>query len=141
MNTEISSIIADLASIRSLHAVDDLKKLEATLKRLAATEHPEQAMDTLYRFYERFPLDDGYGLCWEILHLLEGMPNYEIALVKSLQRQPVQFSLTMLERLINVGRTHVEGIDLIALLKSIADNSNENAAIREIAQDCLGSQR
>ncbi|MBI5035197.1 MAG: hypothetical protein HZB51_32120 [Chloroflexi bacterium] len=140
MEIEISNIVTELESIRSLHDVENLKKLEATLKRLGATEHRDQAMDALYRLYERFPLDDGYGLCWEILHQLERMPNYEIALVQSLQRQPAQFSLTMLERWLNAGRTHIDGIDLIALLITIAANPNENAAIRESAQECLDSR-
>lgn len=141
MDKDVEGIIVSLNSIQSLEDVDELNKLENALKQLSITKNREQATETLFNVYERFPLADGYGLFWSILHLLEKFPNYEPLLVQSIHRQPTEWSMLMINRILNTGRTHIDEIDLLTLLQEVANNTNQTKAIRDGAQRFIDWQK
>lgn len=137
----IDSIIATINNIESADNEADLRQLDQALQELFQSEHPERGMDALFRVFERFPQSDGYGVFWGVLHGLESLSNYEPRLIESVRRQPMEFNLTMVNRLLNDGTTQVKGTDLLALLDEVAANPNYSEAAREQARDYVEWQR
>ena len=117
---QIDQIITTINAIESVDDEENLRRLDQALQDLFTSPQPERGIDALFRIYERFPESDGYGVFWSILHGLERLPNYEPRLITSVQRQPMEFNLTMVNRLLNAGTTQIEGTNLVALLEAIA---------------------
>ncbi|BDB29678.1 hypothetical protein Tamer19_06710 [Cupriavidus sp. TA19] len=82
--------------------------------------YPEQAIPQLLSVFERYPEEDGFGVVWTVLHGLESLPNYEPELLRSLGRQPSEFGICMVGRLINSGIREVGGISLTDTLRELA---------------------
>ncbi len=74
------------------------------------------ALPALLRVFERFPRHDGHGVLWAVLHAIEGIPGYEPLLVEHVRRTPTEMGLTMLQRLITGGISHVGTTDLAPLI-------------------------
>ncbi|WP_041492477.1 hypothetical protein [Burkholderia lata] len=62
----------------------------------------------------------------------EALPNYEQALLRSLARQPSEFGVCMVGRLLNAGIQEVGGISLLDTLRQLAATS-QSLRIREAA--------
>lgn len=103
----IPRIITKLDTIKSVEDEGELALLDQAIEALFSTQSPERAIDALFRIYERFPESDGYGVFWSILHALEAMPGYEQRLIESVRRQPMEFNLNMVNRLLNANITHI----------------------------------
>ncbi len=88
----------------------DWDKLDQLLEQLWVTGAPEQGMKALFGIFERYPEDDGNGVFWTILHGLERLPNYEPALVSSVRRQPTEFNVLMVNRILNTGQESIGGV-------------------------------
>src|SRR5690606_15531287 len=86
---------------------------------------------------ERFPEEDGYGVFWSILHLLEACNGCDEALVESVKRKPVEFNLRMVNRLLNSGITTVNGESLMQLLTCIAESEGTAPSTRKSANGFL----
>ena len=134
MSLEVKKAIADLDSIKSLDDPDELQKLDGYVQKLIASENSELGIDALLRVFERFPDKDGYGIFWSIVHSLEGLPGYEEKLIESVGRQPSEFSLLMVNRMLNAGVTQVKGINLLDILKDVAADKRQTEEIRREAQ-------
>ena len=78
----------------------------------------------MLRVFERFPLDDGAGVAWSIVHGLESLPGYEPHLVDSLRRRPSELGVVMLNRMLNVGQLAAGDVEIHALLGEIAARSD-----------------
>jgi hypothetical protein len=137
----IDSIIATINSIESVDDEAELRQLDQALQELFQSAYPECGMDALFGVFERFPQSDGYGVFWTVLHGLESLPNYEPHLIESVRSQPMEFTITMVNRLLNGGTTEVNGTDLLALLEEVAANPNYWEAVREQARECAERQR
>ena len=113
----------------------DLDALADCVEKLEELPNPEASIDALLNVFERFPDHDSYGVFWSVLHFLETMPGrYESKLVESVRRQPMEFSLSMVNGLINGGVNKVNGERLIDLLKEVANNTAYSESAREQAQ-------
>ena len=141
MGDSIQDIIRMLDGVTSVEDEAELAKLDGAVNGLLASDHPERGVRALLHVYERFPGKDGYGVFWSMLHGLESLPGYEEAVVESVGRQPSEFSLLMVNRMLNAGRTHVNGTDLFALLEEVARNPHYSSAIRKEAEDFVDWQR
>ena len=115
------SALARIEAFRPSPADDNWRELDAHLVALGpltlATVAP------LLRVFERFPRHDGHGVFWTILHAIEAVPGYEPILVEHVMRAPTEMGITMLQRLINAGITHVgvhELAPLVVMLSSRA---------------------
>lgn len=93
--------------------------------REASTLGPSD-IGQLLGVFERFPDDDGFGVFWQILHVLESAGEYECALVDSVRRSPGEFNLAMINRLLNGGVEHVGAVGLLALLEEVALTERED---------------
>src|SRR5436853_1628279 len=134
-------IIANLDSISSVEDEKELQRLEGSLKQLFESDQPEIGIDALFRLYERFPTGTAFGLFWTVLSGLEKISGYEQHLVESLKRQPSEFSLLMVNRLLNSGITKVGDTNLLSLLERVASDENQHTEIREDAKGYLKRQQ
>lgn len=107
-----------------------LKQLSVVLDFLEATKLNTNDIEQLLGVFERFPDDDGFGGFWHILHLLEKAGGYESALVDSVRRRPGEFTLSMINRLLNGGIENVGGQSLLSLLEEVAliEQADPNSA-------------
>jgi hypothetical protein len=140
----LAEITAAVAAITSLTDVDQLKQLEALTVDYAGLFKPEAeaGLEIWFRLYERFPDDDGFGVCWSILHMIEGYhPVSDGFVVASVQRMPTEFPVMMVNRILNGGTKVVSPVDLLALLQSVAENTSCPDSIRETARGFVEHQK
>ena len=99
------------------------------------TEPPQQAYKTLFELLIRYEND--YVECqWNIVHGMEHVGEYESDLVDSLMEKPVDLTLTMLSRIINVGEKQVAGKNIALVLEEILARTDINEDLRAFALDC-----
>ena len=113
-----------------------LARLDQSLQafvRISSREKTE-LLPSLLGVFERFPTDDGYGVFWNILHAVEAIEGCEPAVVASVRARPAEFNVLLVGRLLNAGTTEVTGVDLLSLLREVAESSEAPDEVREIAQ-------
>jgi hypothetical protein len=137
LSLDVQNAIANLDAIASVEGAGELQQLEDTLNRLFASENPELGIDALLRVFERFPDTDGQGVFWSIVHGLESLPDYEEKLIESVRRRPSQFSLLMVNRMLNAGMARVRDTNLLSVLKDVAADERQPEEIREEARDFI----
>jgi len=115
--------------------------LDKFLERLWATGEPERGTEVLFGVFERFPEQDGYGVFWSILHGLESLPDYEGPLIASLRRQPPEFNVRMIDRILNAGRNSVGGVSGLTLLGEVLVHPDATEQAREDAGEYLKRHR
>ncbi len=112
---------------------DNWLALDSLLVELWQAGRPEQAIPELLGLFERYPEEDGYGVMWSVLHGLESLPNYEPELLRSLARQPSEFGVRMVGRLLNAGMREVGDVSLLDTLHGLASTA-KSPLIRETAR-------
>jgi hypothetical protein len=144
MADTLAEITAGVSGITSLTDTDQLKLLDGLVGDYAKLPKAdaEAGLDIWFRLYERFPDDDGFGVCWGILHMIEGYhPVSDRYVVASVQRKPTEFPVMMINRILNGGVKTVGGVELLALLQGVADNDKNPGSIREVARAFLEHQK
>jgi hypothetical protein len=104
-----------------------LRELEENLSKFVPSRCGEAEFCSLLAVFERFPDEDGFGVFWSIVHLLEACNGYESFVAQSVLRKPSEFNVVMINRLVNRGVTSVEGQSLFALLASVGSNPAASA--------------
>lgn len=130
-----------LRGITDAENVEHLKTLEAVLSELAPEGCGYEEFEALLGVLERSPLDDGFESYWSIVHFLEGCEGYEPSLFTSIERQPTDLSLTMINRMLNAGIDAHESRSLLEFLASVANRSNLDERLRDIARGFIDYQR
>lgn len=125
-----------VATLNRFQDVDDEKQMDEMLEVVdQLNESPQsEASEALFRIWERFPEDDGYETFWTILHVLEHTPNYEAELLKSIARQPNEFNVIMINRMLNSNIQSIEETDLRDLLKQVVEDKRTPQQIKQTAQ-------
>jgi adenine C2-methylase RlmN of 23S rRNA A2503 and tRNA A37 len=134
-----NKVLSKIDNLQTLSSIEEVELLEQSLTELFNSPNPENGIESLFKLFERFPDSDGFGLFWTMLHSIEEMPNYEHALVKSVQRHPAEFNLLMVERLLHSNVKSVEGTDLLMLLGQVAGNNDYSESIRRRSQEMIES--
>jgi hypothetical protein len=111
---------------------DNWLALEGLVAELWQTGHAKQAIPELLSVFERYPEEEGLGVVWSVLHGLEALPNYEPELLRSLARQPSEFGVRMVGRLLNAGTREIGGVSLLETLRELATTAS-SPGIRETA--------
>lgn len=128
-----------LRALNELHDLDDAAQMQAlmnALDRLGEQLPSEPAVtEALFGVLERFPESDGYGTFWTILHILEDTPHYESALLRSVRRQPNEFTVLMLNRLWNAEVATIGETKILDLLREVVANPRTPAEIGELARE------
>jgi hypothetical protein len=141
MNSETQDLIEKIDGIRSSEEPDDLKVLDLAVTKLFQSGHATAAIPCLFRLFERFPDKDGFEVFWSVLHGLESLPGYETELLKSVQRKPSEFSVRMVNRILNTGQKHVCDTDLLNLLQQVVDNPTALHSVQTEAKRFIEYQR
>jgi len=117
-----------VAALSDPDNAEQLKQLDSAL-RTSPSGDPED-LDAMFRLFEQHPNSDGFGVFWSALHWLEAQPSglYEHALLNSLQRKPVPFTLIMVNRMLNAGLKQAAGVSLLQLLHGVASDASAGAA-------------
>jgi hypothetical protein len=118
-----------------------LQALEQALGAVVPASCGQEELALLLGVFERFPGEDGFGIFWSIVHLLEATAGYEPALVSSVLRKPVEFNLLMVNRLLNAGVVLVEGQSLLSLLHVVASREDASPRAREEARRFIEYQK
>jgi hypothetical protein len=139
MSRTLAEIVADLRAFRPTRG--DWMPLDELSGELWEAELYPDAVEELLAVFECFPEEDGAGVFWTILHGLESVGGYEPALVRSVKRQPSEFGVLMVGRLLNGGQTEVGSVSLVGLLESVAARPNVAESIRQLAQDFAEQHR
>jgi len=100
---EISKVLDSISDVST--NADQLDLLDKTIKDIADVDQPLQAIQPLLRIFERFPEADGFGVFWSILHRIEATPGFEPFLLASVKRKPSEFTVMIINRMINGGIT------------------------------------
>ena len=131
------SLPLSLRNFTDPHSEVQLRELEESLSSVEPSVCGQPEFEALLQVFERFPDDDGYGIFWSIVHLLEACSGYEEALVQSVHRRPVEFNLTMVNRLLNVGVLNVNGQSLASLLAFAAESELAGERAKQLAQQFI----
>lgn len=127
-----SSIVEELNSFDPDNC--EWNDLDLLIQR--TSEQPgRDVVRALLNLFERYPEHDGFGVFWSVIHALENMGSYEEELVKSIQRQPHEMSLTMLNRLLNDGINKISGRQIVDILRDVAASGSLRNEIKELARD------
>jgi hypothetical protein len=144
MARTLAEITAAVQAITSLTDDDELKRLDGLAIDYAGLPkpHAEAGLGIWFGLYERFPDDDGFGVCWSILHMIESHhPVSDRFVVASVQRKPTEFPVMMVNRILNAGTKTVGDVDLLALLQSVVDDACHPDIIRETARGFVEHQK
>lgn len=125
-----------VAILNRFQDIDDEKQMDEMIEVVDQLNKSPQCevSEALFRIWERFPEDDGYETFWTILHVLEHTPHYETELLKSVARQPNEFNVLMINRMLN---SHIQSIgepDLRDLLKQVMEDERTPQSVRKDAQ-------
>jgi hypothetical protein len=100
--------------------------------------HPKSQVIKLFlSVLERFPLDDGAGVLWSIVHGLEHLGDYESLLLHSVRGTPSFLGIVMLGRMINAGEQAIDGEMITDVLRNIASRPGIAEDLRTCAQSFL----
>lgn len=141
MERDLSAIVLGIDAVSSLDDEAQLRFLEESIERFFQEPRDPKELAVWFRLFERFPEDDGYEMFWAILHGIEALPGIEPLVVASVRRRPSRFPVQMLNRMLNAGTTHVEGVSVLALLESVVSNPVSPQSVREDAQEFIVYQR
>lgn len=90
------------------------------------------------RVFERYPEDDGAGVFFTIIHTLEHFGGYESALASSVRRNPNQWNLLMLNRMLDADIDAAGDYTIFELLMNVQKGDSLPLKLRELAKDYLG---
>lgn len=138
--TDTQSLIDAVQSISDPEDECDLDTLQTALDSLPTLPHPERVIPALFGIFERFPWSNGFESFWGVLHALESMPDYASLLVASVRRSPGEHNLLMLSRMLNAGIPTASGVDILSLLREIAEASQYSDQARTEARGILDRQ-
>lgn len=126
---DLQQIITTLNNLQDVEDEKQLAEMVEAVSQLYNTPRSEAA-ESLFRIFERFPEDDGYETFWSILHALERTPKYEPELVKSIMRQPNEFNVAMINRMLNGGIHSIGDTDLVDLLRHVINDEHTPASVK-----------
>lgn len=98
----------------------DLDKLVIELWN---SPHPEDGINSIFKLFQKYPIDDGSGVFWSILHGLETL-DYEQKLCSALLKKPFYIGIIMLIRIEKSGAKTIAGKSINELKNNIRTNPN-----------------
>jgi len=135
MNARIQELRNHLKTVASADSENDLKLLDETLTSIFQEGFGNEFVSDLLNVFERFPNQDGFGVFWKILHGIESVPGFEGALLESVEKSPSEFTVRMINRLINAGEDRIGSTNLMQVLRSVAKRTDIPPSV---AQEAAG---
>lgn len=90
--------------------------LENYFEQVFSSPDPKQYYHAIFNLFEHFPDEDGAGVFWSALRVMEAVGGYEELLVQYFRRHPSLMTRIMLRRIQNSGRTHIGSVPLSILI-------------------------
>ncbi len=112
-------------------------KLDELLIELQETNQIERGIENLFKVFERFPDEDGSGVFWTILHSIESTKNYELELLKSIERHPTEMTINMIQRITNTGIRKINDIKVSDILLDVLNHKNSNSDVIEDVKELI----
>src|SRR5687768_10480129 len=81
MPTDIAVLLGQLDTITNVTDETQLKNLDQLVDSFFADPRAAEHVDVWFRFLERFPEDDGFGVFWSILHALEKQASCDLGVL------------------------------------------------------------
>lgn len=134
------ALLEAVEGLTSAHDEAQLRLLDEAICASDPKKLGQPEFSALLSVFERFPEEDGYETFWAIVHCLEACSGYEPPLIESATRNPVEFNLLMVNRLLNAGITEVMGHSLLSVLSSAASNPRALESARRSAQGFIDYQ-
>jgi hypothetical protein len=142
MANSIEQIVIAIDSLTTLDSAEDLTRLQELVDLYFTQPEAGDFLEVWFQLYERFPVDNSNGIFWSILHGIETYhPNSDRLVVSSVRRQPSEFPVMMVNRLLNAGIQQVGEVNLLELLDLVATNRDCSQLIRENAKNFLVDSR
>ena len=131
MSRPISEICAEIDAFTPVD--EEWLPLDDLIAEALDHSDASAAYPHLLNVFSRFPDDDGAGVFWSIIHGLETFPDYQPTLLAAIRAQPTDLSLTMVNRMLNGGETHVGDTPWLSVLQSVAENNAYSQTVRATA--------
>ena len=128
------AIIEALKRFNEPHDEEQLRLLDEAVGAVDSKACGEKEFRALLGVFERFQEDDGYEVFWSIVHCLEACTGYELTLIESVTRCPVEFNVLMINRLLNGGVVQINNQSLLSVLVSVSSNPTASAEVKRSAQ-------
>ena len=141
MSTRVQELRQLLRSVQSAESEADLKELDETVSAIFQEGLATQCFPELFQVFERFPDKDGFGVFWSILHGLEAVPGYQPFLLDSVERAPSEFTVRMINRMLNAGELQIGSSELLSALEHIAARMDIPPAVRDEAARFVSHQQ
>ena len=141
MSTRVEELRERLRSVQSAESEAYLKVLDEAVSAIFQEGLATQFFADLFQIFERFPSQDGFGVFWSILHGLEAAPGYEPFLMESVGRAPSEFTVRMINRMINAGELRIGSRELLSVLEHIAARIDIPPSVRDQAAGFVSHQQ
>lgn len=147
MARQIDEIIKDFEALRMsdfdvCNVVSrGTERLKALTDELLQTPNPEQAIEAMFKVFERLPdadLDAPGPLI--LLHTIEDIGNYKERLIESVRRQPTPSTVWMVNRILNKPQTKERRKFLLSLLEDTLVHPLASVKTKQEAQNFLDWQ-
>lgn len=139
MSRALHDVAQDIGSFRPESG--DWRLLDPLIDEALSLAPAQEAVNLLLGVLERFPLEDGAGVLWSIVHGLEHIGGYEEQLSISVARAPSLMGITMLGRLLNADQQKIGDTSIVKLLLTIADDRRIDQHLRELAGELCADHR
>jgi hypothetical protein len=137
MENSIEEIVSSIDNLTSLEKDEDLSRLDELVDLYFKHPQAGEYLKVWFLLYERCE-DNSNDIFWSILHGIETYhPSADSLVVESVIRQPSEFPLMMINRLLNAGIERVGETNLLELLKEVATNVRYSSIIQENARNYL----
>lgn len=118
---------------------DDWSILDDILGEVYDYRYETNCLGAMFRLFEKYPEEDNETL-WGVLHGIESIEGSEERVFWSLRRGKSLFVIMMMNRLLNIGVSKINGLDLIEKLKEIMLDESVSAKIRKLAKEFYNYQ-
>jgi hypothetical protein len=134
MGSNIEDIIKEIESF--IPNNDEWYDLEDILEELFSSNNPQLGLNAMISIYEKYPNEDN-DVLWGMLHGIEDIQGYELKIIESIKRKPSFFGVLMINRMLNLGITSIQNINLIDILDIAVNSPNATEYVKEQAKRFL----
>ncbi|MBF9239812.1 hypothetical protein I2I05_20630 [Hymenobacter sp. BT683] len=131
------SLATLLHSLDSFQPQDSWVQAEDLLAELWEHGPPADALVPLFRFLERFPVDESGGVLMGLMHGIESFPAYETELLDSLHRQPTEITLLLVRRIANTGQKSIAQHPVASVYRAVYAHPTAPLEVKQMAQELL----
>lgn len=121
-------------------SLDDFPYMVDELIESVDKEHFESLLPSIFRFFEKYPLND-CGAPGTLVHFIEDFfPLYKDLLIDSISKKPSYNTILMVNRILNSNLSEEERNEYLSLLNSVISESQNPVELIDLAKEFSGYQ-